>query len=161
MASATDQLIDLFASKLKKAGVVIRSEDNTTRLADLEAELPKRLPQSFESLLSRYSFRSFDACGISFFGWESASSELFEVSRAKGSLSELLLPSGYFQIGRPETGDFDAFCFDLNVQGQNREYPIVQASHEEILCNSRIKIRHELWASFRKLVENQLSSPNS
>jgi hypothetical protein len=45
-----------------------------------------------------------------------------------------------FQIGRPETGDFDAVCFDLNIQKQNREYRIVQANHEEILCNFRVKI---------------------
>jgi hypothetical protein len=55
MASATDQLIDSFASKLKKSGVPVRWEDNT-RLSELEARLPKRLPQSFEPLLSRYSF---------------------------------------------------------------------------------------------------------
>jgi hypothetical protein len=62
-----------------------------------------------------------------------------------------------FQIGRPETGDFDAVCFDLNIQKQNREYRIVQANHEEILCNFRVKIRGELWPSFRKLAEHQLS----
>jgi hypothetical protein len=64
--------------------------------------------------------------GISLFGWESASGEFFEIaSAAKGSLSELLLPSEYIQIGRSETGDFDAVCFDLNVQQQNRAYRIV------------------------------------
>ena len=80
MAGATDQLIDSFAYKLRQAGVPIRSEDNSARLMELEARLPKRLPQSFESLLSRYSFPSFEICGISFLGWESASSEFFEVA---------------------------------------------------------------------------------
>ena len=53
-----EQLIDAFASKLK---VAIRSEDNSHRLRELESKLPVRLPPSFESLLSRYSFASFDA----------------------------------------------------------------------------------------------------
>jgi len=159
MLSPTDQLIDSFASKLKRLGVPIRAENNVTRLAELEAGLPKRLPKSFESLLSRYSFPPFDSCGISFFGWDSASGNLFDVASApKGSLSELLLPSGYIQIGRPEGGDFDAACFDVNAERQNREYRIVQANHEEILCNSRVKIRGELWPSFRKLVQHQLLS---
>jgi SMI1/KNR4 family protein SUKH-1 len=159
MASATDQLIDSFASKLKKSGVPVRPEENSARLSQLEARLPNRLPQSFESLLSRYSFPSFEACGISFFSWESGSSEFFEVaSAAKGSLSELLLPSGYIQIGRPGSGDFDAVCFDLNDHQQNREYPIVRVSHEEILCNSRIKILQKLWHSFRNFIEHYSKS---
>jgi hypothetical protein len=81
--------------------------------------------------------------------------KFFEVaSAAKGSLSEVLFPSGYIQIGRPETGDFDAVCFDLNAQSQNREYPIVRISHEEILSNSRIRLLQKLWPSFRKLIEH-------
>jgi hypothetical protein len=153
----TDHLIDSFASSLRDLGKAICSEDNSTRMAELEASLPKRLPQSFESLLSRYSFPSFDVGGISFFGWESASSELFEVAySAKGSLSEVLLPSGYIQVGRSDTGGFDAVCFDLNTQRQNREWRIVQIDHEEILCNRKVKIRGELWSSFRKLVQHQV-----
>jgi hypothetical protein len=147
----TEQLADAFASKFKGA---VRPEDNTSRLRDLESKLPTRLPPSFESLLSRYSFAPFDASGISFFGWGPTSPELFEVALAqKGSLSELLLPAGYFQIGRPDTGSFDAVCFDMNTQKQNREYPIVLADHEEILSNLRVKVSSELWPSFRELLE--------
>lgn len=138
-------------------GLPIRREDNTSRLQELEAKLPKRLLLSFTSLLSRYSFPSFDIGGISFFGWEVAHTEFSERAPAKGSLSELLLPSGYIQVGRPDTGNFDAVCFDLNTPKQNGEYRMVQANHEEILCNSRVKIRRELWPSFRKLAEHQLS----
>src|SRR5712671_8231160 len=128
MASATDQLIDRLASKLSTMGVPIRREDNASRLRNLEEKLPKRLPLSFTSLLSRYSFPSFDIGGISFFGWEVVHTEFAGIAPpAKGSLSELLLPSGYIQLGRPDTGDFDAVCFDLNTPKQNREYRIVQA----------------------------------
>src|SRR5215469_13814586 len=152
----TEQLADAFASKFK---VAIRSEDNSQRLRELESILMTRLPPSFESLLSRYSFAPFDASGISFFGWGPASAELFEVaSPQKGSLSELLLPAGYFQIGRPDTGSFDAICFDLNTPKQNREYRIVLAEHEEVLSNCRVKIRSELWPSFRNFLETAVRS---
>lgn len=147
----TDKLVEAFAAKFT---VAVRSEDNSKRLRELESKLPTRLPPSSESLLSRYSFASFEASGISFFGWGPTSAEFFEVaSPLKGSLSEFLLPAGYFQIGQPDTGSFDAICFDLSTQKQNREYRIVLADHEEVLCNSRVKIRSELWPSFRNFLE--------
>lgn len=154
--NATDKLIETFASKLRSLGVPIRKEDNETRLDLLAAKLPKRLPQSFAALLSRYSFPSFDVAGISLFEWESASNPYIdEASAAEGSLSELLIPAGYVQIGRPDTGSFDAVCFDLN---QNRECRIVKVDHEQILCNWRVRVSGVLWPSFIKLVEGVLSS---
>ena len=80
MANATDHLIDQFASKLLALGVLIRRHDNTLSVQKLEAKLPKRLPLSFGSLLSRYSFPSFDAGGISFFDWESPDTEFFKIA---------------------------------------------------------------------------------
>jgi hypothetical protein len=152
----TKQLVDAFALRFK---VAIRPEDNSLRLRELESKLLKRLPPSFESLLSRYSFVPFDVSGVSFFGWGHASSELFEVvSPPKGALSTLLLPAGYFQVGRPNTGSFDAICLDLNTPKQNREYRIVLVDHEEALSNSRVKIRSELWPSFRHFLESAISS---
>ena len=152
----TKQLADAFASKFE---VAIRSGDNSQRLRELESRLPTRLPPSFESLLSRYSFAPFDASGISFFGWGPPSTELYDVAfRRRGSLSEFLLPAGYFQIGRPDTASFDAVCFDLNTPKQNREYRIVLADHEEVLSNSRVKIRSELWPSFRNFLETVVKS---
>jgi len=154
MPHSTDKLIDSFAAKLKSQGVHIEKANNIALLGKLEAGLPKKLPQSFESLLLRYSFPPFDAGGITFFSWQSDSSELFHVLPPnEGTLSELLLPKGYIQIGRPDTGDFDAVCFDLNLAKQNREYRIVRTDHEEILCNFRVRIVAELWPSFSNLAE--------
>jgi len=154
MPRSTDELIDLFASRLQSRGVRIEKADNSALLEKLQAGLARKLPQSFASLLSRYSFRTFDAGGITFFGWESESSEIFhDIAPNEGTLSELLLPAGYVQIGRPDTGDYDAICFDSNAAKQNREYPLVCADHEEILCNYRVKIVGQLWPSFAELVE--------
>jgi hypothetical protein len=81
-----------------------------------------------------------------------------EASAPKGSLSELLVPPGYVQIGRPEGGSFDAICFDSNQQAQNREYRVVQVDHEDILCNWKVRVMGQLWPSFVKLAESALSS---
>jgi hypothetical protein len=157
--SDTNQLIDSFAAMVKGRGVPIRPEDNASRLRMFEEKLPKRMPQSFESFLSKYSFPAFDIFGITLFEWDSDSNKyIVETSAPKNSLSELLIPAGYVQIGRPDTGDFDAICFDLNREAQNREYRIVQVDHEDILCNWKVRVTVELWPSFIKLVESALSS---
>src|SRR5215469_12524491 len=112
--SRANDLIDALAAMLRTRGVPIREADNVLRLAKLKEKLPKRLPQSFESLLSRYSFPAFDLVGISFFEWDADTNPyIAEASAEKGSLSELLIPAGYVQIGRPDTGNFDAICFEL------------------------------------------------
>ena len=161
MSTATNKLIESLAAMVKEHGVPIREEDNKSRLELFERKLPKRLPQSFASFLSRYSFPAFDAVRLSLFAWDSDSNPYIEeASAVKGSLSELLLPARYVQIGRPDTGDFDAICFDLNEPAQNREYRIVQVDHEDILCNSKIRVVGELWPSFVKLVEGALSTPD-
>jgi hypothetical protein len=161
MSTTTDKLIESFASMVKDRGVPIREEENGSRLRIFEEKLPKRLPQSFESFLSRYSFPAFDVLGISFFGWDSDSNGYIgEASAAKGSLSELLIPAGYVQIGRPDTGNFDVICFDFNRKSQNREYPIVQVDHEGILCNWKVRVSGERWPSFIKLVDSALGSAN-
>ena len=158
--STTDQLIDSFVAMLKDRGVPIRAEDNASRLRVFEEKLPKQMPHSFEQLfLSRYSFPAFDVLGITLFEWESDSNKyIVEASAPKNSLSELLIPAGYVQIGRPDTGDFDVICFDLNRQAQNREYRVVQVDHEDILCNWKVRVTGELWPSFVKLVDSALSS---
>lgn len=159
MPGDSHKLIDSFAAMVKDHGVPIREEGNALRLRKFEERLPKRLPQSFEDLLSRYSFPAFDVMGISIFGWDSATNAFTqEATAAKGSLSELLIPAGYVQIGRPDTGAFDAICFDLNTKSQNRECRIVQVDHEDILCNWNVRVSGEWWPSFIKLIESALAS---
>ena len=158
----TDHFIESFALKLKVSGVPIRAEDGASRLAQLEAKLTKRLPTSFGSILSQYSFPSFDDCWHHVVWWESSNNQyIAEASATKGGLSELLRPAGYFQIGRLDTGDFDAICFDMNKSKKNREYPLVRISHEDILCNWCVTVIGELWPSFRNLAEFVLSGADS
>jgi hypothetical protein len=142
---------------LKDHGVPIRKADSASRLRSFEEKLPKPLPRSCESLLAQYSFPSLDVLGISLFAWESDSSPYIQEALAsKASLSEVLVPAGYVQIGQPDTGNFDAIGFDFNQQVQNREYRIVRVDHEEILCHWRVRVTAECWASFIKLIEAAL-----
>ena len=160
----THELIETFAATLRRAGVPIKNHDNSQLLAALEQRPPKRLPQSLEHLLSHFSFPAFDVGGISLFAWDdpSAENEWFAVASArKGSLSEVLLPHGYFQIGRPDSGIFDAICVDLNTKAQNREHRIVRAGHEEVLCNWRVRITETLRPSFRALAEHAIAEASS
>jgi len=151
---STDDLIEAFASKIQGRGVPVRAEDNRSRFAEFEGKLAKRLPESFAGFLSRYTFPSFDVLGVSLFGWQSDSNPYIEEATApKGSLSEVLHPRGFVQIGRPDTGNFDAVCFDLNQKTHNREYPIVRIDHEEVLCNWRVRVVGQLWPSFVKFME--------
>lgn len=78
MSSATDELIEPFAAMVKDQGVPIREEDNKWRFERFERKLPKRLPQSFASILSRYSFSAFDVVGVSLLGWDSDSNPYIE-----------------------------------------------------------------------------------
>jgi len=75
MSTATDKLIDSFAAMVRDHDVPIRAEDNKSRFELFEQKLPKRMPQSFESFLSRYSFPAFDVLGITLFGWDSDSNK--------------------------------------------------------------------------------------
>lgn len=52
--SKIDERINALAVMLRKHGVPIREADNVLRLGKLKERLPRRLPQSLESLLSRY-----------------------------------------------------------------------------------------------------------
>jgi len=94
------------------------------------------------------------------FAWDSDSNPYIEEASApKNSLSEFLIPAGFVQIGGTDLGGFDAICFDWSKPVQNREYSVVQVDHEDILCNSKVRVVSELWPSFIKLVQETLSTP--
>jgi len=76
--------------------------------------------------------------------------EFFEDMKDKG-LWETLIPNGYLQFGKGPDMDYDPVCFDISSR-KNRDYRIVKIDHEDILCNSRIKVVAEIAPSFRALV---------
>jgi hypothetical protein len=94
--------------------------------------------------LGRYRLRE-NAPGPDLSGlWEEMSSDDF--------LFKTLIRAGYIPFGKGPDMDYDPVCFDLSARKKNSESPIVKIDHEEILCNSRIKVVSELAKTFEGLV---------
>ncbi len=75
-------------------------------------------------------------------------------------LVESLIPGGLIQFGKGPDINYDPVCFDIKNRRKDGDYRIVRVDHvdhEEVLCNSRIRIVAELAPSFRDLVNKILS----
>jgi hypothetical protein len=116
-------------------------------------KVARRLPSSYYSFISRYAFPAFQLGPIFFFG-NTGDDTKWELSRRifkDEFMSSRLLQSWYLQIGNPHKYNNDPICFDTK---KGTECPIVQIDHEEILCNSRIKVIREIAPSFRNFVQD-------
>jgi hypothetical protein len=154
------QLIDDFAAKLAASeSIPARRIVSAPWISDLGARLPLRLPHSFDSFVTRYTFPSFDLRGITFFGnrGDKSSLDLPTAIFVDKFLCETLLHSSYIQIGRPDTGDYDPICFEGDIGMNDREYPIVRINHEAILCYSRIEVTERIAPSFFQFVKDYLN----
>jgi hypothetical protein len=128
----------------------IKRADCSSWLSDLMYKLPKRFPTSFQSLISRYAFPAFQMGPVFLFGntGEETKWELKEKIFKDEFMANQLMRGGFLQFGNPYEYHYDPICFDTR---QGNEYRIVQLDHEEILCNSRIKIVKEIAPSFLDL----------
>jgi hypothetical protein len=129
-------------------------------IESLEARLPARLPRSFRSLANRYEYPAFSLGPILLFAntAEHVDYELRdEIWKDKG-LSDILQQNGLLHFGRPATGSYDPICFQAGERTGSQEYEVVRVDHEEILCNSRIRITERIARSFFHFVEAQLKA---
>jgi hypothetical protein len=138
----------------------IKRYENIYWVENLETQLPWAFPESFRSLIKRYIFPHFEFAPIQFFGnTPEAKAELWELRTGifkDKSLSKCLLEHGFIQFARPDTGDYDAICFDTNSKGRCSEYSIVRIDHKSILCNDKIRVTEILAPSFHEFIERQL-----
>lgn len=117
----------------------------------LLARLPKRFPESYLSLVSRYAFPSFEVGEMFFWGntgldyyWE-----LRDCMFRDEYMSSILMKNGFLQIGNPAGGSYDPICFDAKkANKKDLECPIAWLDHEELLCNDRIVAIKEIAGSF-------------
>ena len=132
----------------------VKFTTDSSPLDVLYEKLPARLPPLFETLVISYRWAEVDLGsyrllanppGVDLSGF------LREISRDPAIWSSLR-QAGYIQFAKGHDMDYDPVCFDLNVRKNNREYEIVKIDHEEILCNSRIKVVRKMAPSFRELV---------
>ncbi len=144
--------IDQFVIRIDPSGNIISRIENTPWVETLEASLPHRFPASFHSLLTRYTFPTFNAGGLSFFANTGIHShdELSVAIFDDRIIADATLKAGYIQFARPESGSYDPVCFDARRARSNREFPIVRLDHEEMLCHDRVHISQQVADSFHR-----------
>jgi hypothetical protein len=155
----TSELIDEFVALVDPAGEIFRKVESTPWIDALEAKLPHRFPASFSALIRHYTFPSFDAGGVCFFG-NTGGDDLHELSVAifnDGFIADATLKSGYIQFARPVGGSYDPLCFDAREPASNREFPIVRLDHEDILCHDRIRPVARVAASFYRFIADMVN----
>ena len=158
-----DYAPDIWEEQAPEDGRVSLAVENRRVLVErLEEKLQHRFPKSFRSLLYRYTFPPFDVLGVMLFGWNDNSKHLQDNLPhsifADIHLSQVLLTNGYIQIGRPDTGDYDAICFDTNKKIGDNEYSIVRIEHENVLIHDRIVITDSIAPSFYAFTRDFVNS---
>lgn len=146
------EIIDRFVEKVDSPEVNFERIEKNDWIDAFEAKLPKRLPISFYSLITRYSFNAFDCDGFSFFPNNNTDENLSITIFNDKLISEIILQNCFIQFARPDDGSYDPICFDTNISRSRREFPIVRIDHEAILCRNKIKIIETLYDSFLKFV---------
>lgn len=121
----------------------------------LEEKLGCRLPPSYRSLVTRYIFPSFEFSPLLLLAntGQTLYNELGSAIFRDRVLSQALFASGYVQFARPNSGDYDPVCFDINRTAKNGECPIVRIDHELILLRSTAEISEEIAPSFAEMLE--------
>jgi hypothetical protein len=153
-------IIDQFVACIDPSASIFHRLESAPWVEVLETRLPKRFPTSFQALLTRYAFQTFDADGISFFANTGGDSneELSVAIFNDRIIADTTMKAGYIQFARPEGGSYDPICFDARLAVNNREFPIVRLCHEEILCRDRILVSETIADSFYRFVAARISS---
>jgi hypothetical protein len=127
-------------------------------IAAVEKKLPKPLPPSYRSLVTRYIFPAFEVPPLVLLGntGHALYNEMSHVIFRGKVVSDALLGAGFVQFARPNSGDYDPICFDLNRRGIQGEFPIVQISYQQALLTMKPKVVGELAPSFATFVERFL-----
>ncbi len=135
---------------------IVRAPSPCTWVDDFEAKLPGRLPRSYRSFVTRYSFPAFDVGPVTLFantaGGVGAQWALVQAAFWDEHLSTPLLAAGFVQFGRPSTGSYDPVCFDLDRRTNAGECRVVQLDHEAALMGGRAQVVAELAPSFLALI---------
>jgi hypothetical protein len=149
------EVVDGFAQVARSAGIPFAPANNAPRIEEFESKLPARLPASFRSLITRYSFPAFEVKSLALFAnlGDDEEEELSNAVFKDKTIAGVTLHAGYIQFARPADGCYDPICFDTNRRSKNREFPVVRLDHEAILINSRIVVRETIEKSFFKFVQ--------
>ena len=150
------ELMDQFVVTADPSNVIFTRIAEAAWIEVLESKLPRRLPSSFRSLVTRYAFASFNIGRLMFFGNTGLNEEddlNVGIFRDR-TMAQATLKNGYIQFARPDTGSYDPICFDAKKSAANREFAIVRLDHEQLLCNDRIKVVEKVADSFFKFASD-------
>jgi hypothetical protein len=154
-------------------GELVRRQDTPNFALDkLYSELPSRFPLLYERFVLTYRwYRSevnvldlFKGCpgqnSFDLFGnppGESLDGLRTELFRDP-ALIETCLPHGYIQFASGPNGHYDPICFDTSNKNSDHDFAIVWLDHEEILCNSKIRVIQTIAPSFESLISTAISA---
>lgn len=150
------ELMDQFVVKVDPSKIIFSRIAEAPWLEVLESKLPRRLPSSFRSLVTRYAFASVDVGSLTLFGNSGLDEEddLNVMIFRDQIMATATLKNGFIQFARPKNGSYDPICFDAGKSAPNREFAIVRLDHEQILCNDRIKVVEKVADSFYKFASD-------
>jgi hypothetical protein len=138
----------------------IQRFDHINWIAPLEAKLPRPLPPSYRSLVTRYIFPAFDIDSIILLA-NTGQTLYHEMTMAMAHdkvLSDVLLKQGYAEFAHPNTGEADPVCFDFNRKDAHGEYPIVRIRHNAVIFSGQARVMSEIAPSFSDFVREYLQS---
>lgn len=132
----------------------LKMETAPRQLEDVYAKLPAHFPKLFERLVLSYRWAEVDLGTYTLLANPPGPylNGLFDQISKDSSPWEVLVPAGFIQFGKGADLDYDPVCFDIKTRKQGGDCRIVKIDHEEILCNSRVKVVAELAPSFYQLV---------
>jgi len=138
----------------------LKANSSLSDLDSIYAQLPARFPPLYERLVLTYRWAEIDLELFRFVANPPGAGflALFQEMSKDKHLWSCLLPAGYVRFGMGPDIDYDPVCFDLGSRKKNRDCSIVKIDHEEILCNSRVKVVDELAPSFEQLVLRVVAS---
>lgn len=145
---------------MHEGDLVIHQMTDASALEAIYAIIPIRFPSLFEKLLLSYRWYGADTGLFRIFQnppGEDLSEFLSNMQKDK-TMFEICLQNGFVMFGLGPDLRHDAVCFDVRKSAHGRKYPVVKLDHEQILCNSRIKIMENLARNFDELVRQAIES---
>ena len=139
---------------MHEGDLVIPQVTESSALEEIYTVIPVRFPSLFEKLLLSYRWYGADTGLFRIFPnppGEDLSEFLSSMQRDQ-SMFDFCLKNGFVLFGLGPDLRYDAVCFDVRKSAHGRKYPVVKLDHEQILCNSRIKILENLSKNFDDLV---------
>jgi hypothetical protein len=124
-------------------------------ISEVEARLPRKFPEIFRSLVTRYIFPEFEWGEVLFFANTPETigypgHELRVGIFRDARLFETLSGSGYLQFGQPSTGSYDPVCFAPSPKRDDAA--VVRIDHEDILINGKVQVVETIAQSFLSLI---------